>query len=639
MQSFSFRSNYDDNQNVESLIKERNRKIARQQVVFAILLFIVIGLLVWYLVKKTIYAEFDGYIHTEYQDYRAVEDIYLFEQYTEEGDIVIPGDTLYSYAFINLFGLGSMGNEPQMVVNDRNLRMQRDAAYTDANVYRVRIAELEAQIAREDNNIRFGLSDNSHKMDLQRQLAEARAQLKAALGRAYIYSSASHESHNALGRTAQYSVDFANEQWGLEHTLRQLYRAEAPIIRYAIAQDTAIVTKRWAAPFSRVFKKEHVLQLEALSYEKSNMQVIAWVPAQDMGKINNNTRAEIIVNDALSFMASVQLLGARTEDLPEELRNNLSHTYTTIMVVLRPDRDQALPLWSVVDRVPVRVRVKNYDDGALNDGSDYWYIDNNGLTTASQYFLGLIRKNHKGRYRYRPPIEYDSLELADYNITPFDHANYIDSDKTKDKQNAKPASKPEVKPKAQPKKTTEVKYTIHTIKRGESLTKVAKNHGVTIDQIRELNPEVDQKFNYGMKIKIPTAKAVAQEKDKANDKTAKSDAKPAETKDKAPEKQATPVANSAPKTEPASKAGSEPKIFPKAKPSDRPVAKVPTSEQKPVANPDDYIIHTVIMGESIYRVAVNYGVTVNQIKELNPGIEQKFNYGMKIKVPKSKKAN
>ena len=80
MQSFSFKSNFDENQNVEKLIKERNRKIARQQVVFAIILLVVVGLLVWYLVRKTIYSEFDGYIHTEYQYHRAVEDIYLFDQ-------------------------------------------------------------------------------------------------------------------------------------------------------------------------------------------------------------------------------------------------------------------------------------------------------------------------------------------------------------------------------------------------------------------------------------------------------------------------------------------------------------------------------------------------------------------------------
>lgn len=411
MQSFSFRTNYNENQNVEKLIKERNRKIARQQIIFAIILFIIIGLLVWYFVKRTIYTEFDGYVHTEYKDYRAVEDIYLFEQYTDEGDIVIPGDTLYSYTFTNMFGSSGIGSEPEIVINDRNMKLQRDNAYADANVLRVRIQELQTQIAREDNNIRFGMTDNSHKMDLERELAEAKAQLQSVLSRAGRYGHIHHSNIALISSTTQYGINFSNEQWGLDHALRQLYKAKAPIIRYAIAQDTAIVTKVWAPPFSRVFKKEQILQLEELSYEKSNVQVVAWVPTHEMGKINNNTRAEIIVNDDVSFMASVQLLGARTEDLPEELRNNLSHTYTAIMVVFRPDRDQELPLWAVVERVPVRVRIKNYDNGRRDDGSDYWYIDNFGLTEKSKELWLNRRRRINGRYHY------NTSEVIDNSVT------------------------------------------------------------------------------------------------------------------------------------------------------------------------------------------------------------------------------
>lgn len=410
MKSFSFRSNYDENQNVELLIKERNRKIARQQIIFAIILLIVIALLVWYFVRKTIYTEFDGYVHTEYKDYRAVEDIYLFDQYTDEGDIVVPGDTLYSYTFTNMFGSSGIGSEPEIVINDRSMKLQRDNAYAEANVLRVRIKELMAQIAREDNNIRFGMTDNSHKMDLERELAETRAMLQSALDKASRYGNIHHSNRSMIQSTAQYGIDFSNEQWGLDHALRQLYESNAPIIRYAIAQDTAVVTKVWAPPFSRVFKKEQILQLEDLSYEKSNVQVIAWVPTHEMGKINNNTRAEIIVNDDVSFMASVQLLGARTEDLPEELRNNLSHTYTAIMVVFRPDRDQELPLWAVVDRVPVRVRIKNYENGRRDDGSDYWYIDNFGLTEPSKKLW--LEQRQRTRKRLHPATAIQQANAA-----------------------------------------------------------------------------------------------------------------------------------------------------------------------------------------------------------------------------------
>ena len=94
MQSFSFKSDYDENRNVERIISERNRKLARQQIIFTIVLLLVLFLLGWYIFRKVVYTEFDGYVQTEYKDYRAVEDMYLFDQYAEVGDIVIPGDTL-----------------------------------------------------------------------------------------------------------------------------------------------------------------------------------------------------------------------------------------------------------------------------------------------------------------------------------------------------------------------------------------------------------------------------------------------------------------------------------------------------------------------------------------------------------------
>lgn len=511
MQSFSYKSNFDENQNVESLIKERNRKIARQQVIFAIILLIVIGLLVWYFVRKTIYAEFDGYVHTEYKDYRAMEDIYLFDQYTEEGDIVVPGDTLYSYTFTNMFGSGAVGSQPDIIVNDRNYRLQRDNAYAEAKVLQVRIAELEAQIAREDNNIRFGMTDNSHKMDLERQLAIAKAELNATLNKAYRYGSLHNENKSVIASGAQFGIDYSNEQWGLDHALRQLYENNAPIIRYAVAQDTAIVTKIWAPPFSRVFKKEHIIQLEDLSYDKSNVQVIAWVPTQDMGKINNNTRAEVIVNDDVSFMASVQLLGARTEDLPEELRNNLSHTYTAVMVVFKPDTDQELPLWAVVDRVPVRVRVKNYENGRRNDGSDYWYIDNDGLTETSKKFLGLQRERNRGRYRYRPFDDNQSTSAVSdvkkvevtnkkdtVNTAPVAANNVVDTGTVTETETKVVPIGPDTIITQNGKD-----FILHTITRGETLFGLAKKYNVNIDIIRNHNPGIEDAFLAGSKVKIP----------------------------------------------------------------------------------------------------------------------------------------
>ena len=507
MQSFSFKSDYDENRNIERIITERNRALAKQQIIFTIVLVVVLLLLGFYIFRKVVYTEFDGYIQTEYKDYRAVEDMYIFDQYTEVGDIVIPGDTLYSFVYINLFGLGSMSSEPGVIVNDRNARVQLNMAYAEAEVLRVKIRELESQIAKEDNNIRFGMTENSHKMDLLRQLAETREQLNATLKKAGIYGSIHRESQSAVHKFGQYSLEFANDQGGLDYVLRQIYERNSSAIRYEIAQDTAVVTKLWATPFSRVFKEEHVLQLENVSLERSNMQVVAYVPTYYMGRVNNNTQAEVIVNDDVRFRATVELLGARTEELPEELRNSLSHNYTSVMVVFSPDRDQVLPLWAAVDKVPVKVRIKNYDNGRRDDGSDYWYITRDGLTEESKYHLGMMRqKSASDRYHYRPEESEGDDEDADAGDTlPQKQAG----EAAKPSQSAAERSREEnsaaggsVSADAGTKD-----YVRHKVKSGETLYGIARTYGVRIEDIVALNPGVDKVLYADAVILVPAAGA------------------------------------------------------------------------------------------------------------------------------------
>ena len=483
MQSFSFKSDYDENRNIERIIKERNRSLAKQQIIFTILLVAVLILLGIYIFRKTVYTEFDGYVQTEYKDYRAMEDIYIFKQYTDIGDIVIPGDTLYSFVLINLFGLGNMSSEPGVILNDRNARLQVNMAYAEADVLKVRIRELESQIAKEDNNIRFGLTDNSHKMDLQRQLAETREELNATMKKAGMYGNIRRESQSAVHRFGQYSIEFANDQGGLDYILRQVYERNSSAIRYEIAQDTAIVTKLWATPFSRVFKEEHILQLENVSLEHSNMQVVAYVPTHKMSRVNNNTKAEVIVNNDVKFNATVELLGARTEELPDELRNSLSHTYTSVMVVFSPDKDQVLPLWAAVDRIPVKVRIKNYDNGRRNDGSDYWYITHDGLTEESKYYLGMLRRsNSSNKYHYNPNnTDSDSSAVTAEDIqeesAPAVPEESIDPDTENTKQLPHDGDK---------------KYIRHTVARGETLYSIANHYKVSIDDIIKLNPKTSK---------------------------------------------------------------------------------------------------------------------------------------------------
>lgn len=383
MRNFQFDADGAEDLKIEEIIDYRKRKIFGQQLIFSSVLFIILAALAIYIGRRVIYAEFDGYIETDYDNYRAWSDIYLVNQYTREGDIVLPGDTLYSYIYLSdIINSEQLYSEHEVITDDRNIRLQTGIAELDANVLAVRISQLRKQIRNENQNIQFGLTDNSHKMDLQRELAEAEEQLNATQAKIDIYYSIGKETDMALQRSG---LEFSDNR---DNVLVD-YMSGTAAIRYMIAEDTSVVTKLWAQPRMPVFQSDPILQLQNLNLQNCNMRVMAYIPANDMHKVSNHTKAEILVNDEISFTATVQLLGARVEELPTELRNSLSHVYTAIMVVFRPDQGQTLPFWAAVDKVPVRIRIKKFGPDASTRNDDYWYIDGKGLTIETIQSLGL----------------------------------------------------------------------------------------------------------------------------------------------------------------------------------------------------------------------------------------------------------
>lgn len=378
-----------EDQKIEAVIAQRKRKLRKQQTVFALIMLVILSAFAYYVYNKVVYTDFDGYVQTDYKHYRAKDDLYLYKMYKEVGDIVMPGDTLYSYMFLdNILTYKRLYDEPQVVTGNRNIRLQTGLSASDLNVLRVKINELRKQIAVEDHNIQFGLTDNSHKMDLQRQLAETEAQLRAEMSKLSVYHSIGGETAEALRKSG------ANQQYKRED-LSQAEEKSEGAVHYVISSDTAVITQILFRGNEPVFQKETIIQTQTMNLRSNSMKVVAYVPTGDMGKLNNRTKAEVIVNDDVKFNAHVKLLGARTEKLPEELRNSLSHVYTTVMVIFELDDGQVLPFWAAVDDVPVKIRINNYDRDNRANADDVWYINENGLTEQSRKKVEQMLKQKK----------------------------------------------------------------------------------------------------------------------------------------------------------------------------------------------------------------------------------------------------
>ena len=381
MKEFSFTS--EDQQNdIESILRERKQKIATQQIVFTAILFCILVIVALWIGKKILYTEFDGYINTDLNTIRTADDVYILETYKDVGDFVVPGDTLFSYVYSHIFySHESTDSEPTVVVQNRNMRVDYGLAYQDLEVLRVRIKELKKQLENEDHNIRFGLSDNLKKMKIEQELAEAEEQHNAQRRKLGVL-------WNALNQTDQ-AVKKANNdgQFLRVQDMRNVeLMKKLGLIRHSIAVDSGIVTKVYVPELILVLRGEPIISIQSFDLRRNNVSVVTYVMPNQMKHINRNTKAEVFVNDDVSFNAHVLMLGTRTEEIPSALRNTLSRDHTAVIVVMGVDTGQVIPFWTLVKNIPVRIRIKNF--GQDEEGEDV--VDYMMFHTTH----GLIRPNN-----------------------------------------------------------------------------------------------------------------------------------------------------------------------------------------------------------------------------------------------------
>lgn len=363
MKEFSFSA--EDRQNdIESILKERKQKIATQQIVFTLILLGVLIIIGLWIGKNILYTEFDGYINADLNTLRHADDIYVLEVNKNVGDFVAPGDTLLSYVYSHIFySHESTDSEPTVVVQNRNMRVDYGLARQDLEVLKVRVKELKKQLETEDHNIRFGLSDNLKKMKIEQELAEAEEQYNAQRRKLGVLWNALDQTKQAVKKTYNNNSGFLRVQDMRNVELMK----ELGLVRYSIAVDSGIVTKVYVPELTLVLRGEPIISLQSFDLHRNNLSVVTYVMPRDMKRINRNTKAEVIVNDDVSFTASVLMLGTRTEEIPGELRSTLSRDHTAVIVVMGVDTGQIIPFWTLVKNIPVRIRINNIESKIQED--------------------------------------------------------------------------------------------------------------------------------------------------------------------------------------------------------------------------------------------------------------------------------
>ena len=343
---------------IEQILLQRKKKQSKQQLLFLSIFIFIVVIIMLYCIRMVLFTDFNGYVVVHNVRFRASEDIFVHDIYKHNGDLVKPGDTIYSYVSLDWFHeIGNINSESEIVVKARDLKLQYGLAYQNLAVLKAKMQEIKRQIELEDHNIRFGLSDNVHKLNLERDYKATEEQLKAEQRKLYVLQKAINESKDAVDRLGQVN----SGGFSIQNVRNKKKMQELGMVHYTIAADSGLVTKNWISELSLVLRGEDIIETQSFNMEKDNVYVMAYVTPNRAQYLNRGFRAKVIVHDDVEYTATVVSMGARTEEIPEAYRNNLSKDHIAAIAVLRIDDGQRLPFWSMVNGMPILIRFNNLE--------------------------------------------------------------------------------------------------------------------------------------------------------------------------------------------------------------------------------------------------------------------------------------
>ena len=351
MNEFQYNSTPQE-QAMSDLLKSQSHRLARQQLVFALIFIFVIVLMAYYIVTRMIWAIFDGYVTIDENHISAVDDIYILKVNKEMGEVVHKGDTLYSYVL-----LGNIVNQydpniiPSAVKETHDMEVQAKLAREEIPVLRTQLAQLRKQKASETSDIYYGLTDNTKRNALDAQIAEVEEELRKQAAKVQIYANAKNTTYRFMANrgagTRGAAMPYSNNS--------NFYNPA--LIHYCCAPADAYISKINVSDKTLVFKSDEVMTIQHTDYAACHLGVITYVPNDKVKYMECPDDADVIINNDLELKAKLQMVGLRVEEIPKHLQSNFSHDANAVVAVFTFNPNQRVPAWVMSNKLPVRVRV------------------------------------------------------------------------------------------------------------------------------------------------------------------------------------------------------------------------------------------------------------------------------------------
>lgn len=339
-------------QAMADLLKSQSHRLARQQIIFALIFLLIIVLAAYYIVTRMIWAIYDGYVTLDENHICAVDDIYVLKVNKEVGETVHKGDTLYSYVLLgNIVTQYDPNIIPSAVKETHDMEVQAKLAREEIPVLRTRLAELKKQKASESSDIYYGLTNNTRRNQLDAEIAEVEEELKKQVNKVTIYSQAKNTTYNFMSRRGAGMSGAAMPYASNTSIYNQ------GLIHYCCAPADAYVTKVNVSDKTLVFKSDEVLTIQHTDYAACHLGIITYVPSEKIKYMESLDDADVIVNKDLVLKAKLQMVGLRVEEIPKHLQSNFSHDANAVVAVFTFKPNQRVPAWVMSNKLPVRIRV------------------------------------------------------------------------------------------------------------------------------------------------------------------------------------------------------------------------------------------------------------------------------------------
>lgn len=340
------------NQNVEDLLKYQKKKLYKQQVTFAIIFAVILAIGVGWIYRRIMYTTYDGYIKIDQNYMRAVDDLFVLDVFHKAGDTVEQGDTLYSYILIdNLLSQQNVNTLPTIVTDLHQMQAQAELARAEVPVLQVRLAELRKRLKNEENDVYYGISDNTQKLAIEAERKEVEEKLREQRRKIALYENLAAKARRHVARSGygnNYMPDSPDSHY-----------LSSSLVKYCCASAPGIVTDVHVPERTVVFKEENIIDLQHSDFAASNLSVVAYVQSDKVKYINNRSTVDVIVNDEITLKAKLSLIGVRVEEIPKHLLSNFSHDVDAVIAIFRFEPNQRVPFWVLTNNLPVRIRTNN----------------------------------------------------------------------------------------------------------------------------------------------------------------------------------------------------------------------------------------------------------------------------------------